>query len=122
MVTRRGAPGRTGPRDPGEQESNLGVRHDPLPASINSSVKRKDAGFPVIWSHASTKKCSNRIDAPRFHGGGIKALAAKPLTTVPQVETIPLLVENTSVRGRAPVGRAADAIPMPVKRLGSSTA
>jgi hypothetical protein len=39
---------------PGEQGSNLGVRHDITPTSINSPVKGSTL-VPVIWSYDRTK-------------------------------------------------------------------
>jgi len=49
MITDRGAPGGAGPEDPGEHGSNLGVRNDATPTSINSLVTGKggDEGFPA---------------------------------------------------------------------------
>jgi hypothetical protein len=46
------AHGYASPRSVGrgqETPGAYGVRHDATPASINSSVKGKDAGFTVIW-------------------------------------------------------------------------
>jgi hypothetical protein len=52
MITDRGVPGGAGQRTPGEHGSNLGVRNDAAPTSINSLVTGKggDDGFTLIWS------------------------------------------------------------------------
>ena len=45
-----------GPKRPrGEHGSNLGVRPDATPASINSSVKGRDSSFALIWSRRTAK-------------------------------------------------------------------
>src|SRR5450631_104412 len=88
---------RTGPRDPGERPRGAyGVRHDATPASINSSVKGKDAGFAVIWpALAPNDPQDQRASRSRrvCRGAGREGR----LLLLPLVETFLILVERASV-------------------------
>ena len=97
MVTRRRAPWDGGPRDPGGRPRGAyGVRHDATPASINSSMKGKDAGFALIWpALAPNDPQDQRASRSRrvCRGAGREG---RPLL-LPLVETFLILVERAPV-------------------------
>jgi hypothetical protein len=99
MIRDRGAPGAAGPEDPGGHGSNLGVRNDAAPTSLNSLVTGKggDDGCTLIWSRRS----ANLIRQDRglaFASGPELALWSRcGFLQLPQVRTIPLFVENATL-------------------------
>jgi hypothetical protein len=99
MITDRDAPGGAGPEDPGEHGSNLGVRNDAAPTSINSLVTSKggDDGFSLIWSRrrADLIRQDRRL---AFASGPDWRWSRCGFPPFPQVRTIPLVVENDTCR------------------------
>jgi hypothetical protein len=103
-----------GQRTPGEHGSNLGVRNDAAPTSINSLVTGKggDDGFTLIWSRRSADliRQDRRL---AFASGPELALSRCGFPPLPQVWTIRSLLKMPRVdnaesrRRRALRGRAA---------------